>query len=116
MGARIETVDPYTTLAVDPDAVDQGFDMLGIIAPSVARDDAFRAWWDAAGNRAASPSMARAMITTIRHADVRDTLPRITAPTLILHRRDSDFTPAAHGRYLAEHIAGSQFVELPGDD
>ncbi|OBI47894.1 adenylate/guanylate cyclase domain-containing protein [Mycobacterium sp. E787] len=116
MGAKIETLDPYTTLAIDPDAVDQGFDMLGIIAPSVARDDAFRAWWDAAGNRAASPSMARAMIIAVRQADVRDTLPRVSAPTLILHRTGSEFTPVAHGRYLAEHIAGSRFVELPGDD
>ncbi|HWF30302.1 MAG TPA: adenylate/guanylate cyclase domain-containing protein [Mycobacterium sp.] len=116
MGTRVETLDPYTTVAIDPDAVDQGFDMLGIIAPSIAGDDAFRAWWDAAGNRAASPSMARAMILNIRQADVRDTLTRITAPTLILHRRDSDFTPVAHGQYLAEHIAGSHLVELPGDD
>src|SRR5258708_5166796 len=109
IGAEIDTLDPDATLLVDPDAVEQGFDMLGIIAPSVARDDAFRAWWDMAGNRAASPSMAVAMIKTIRQADVRDTLPRITAPTLILHRADSDFTPVAHGRYLAEHIAGSRF-------
>jgi len=116
MGAQIDTIDPYTTVAIDPDAVDQGFDMLGIIAPSVARDDAFRAWWDMAGNRAASPSMARAMIQIIRQSDVRDTLPRITAPTLILHRADSDFTPVAHGQYLAEHIAGARFVELPGED
>ncbi|MCV7378115.1 adenylate/guanylate cyclase domain-containing protein [Mycobacterium alsense] len=116
MGAKIEALDPYTTVLTDPDAVAQGFDMLGIVAPSVARDDAFRAWWDAAGNRAASPSMARAMILTIRHADVRDTLPRITAPTLILHRADSDFTPVAHGRYLAERIADSRLVELPGED
>jgi len=116
IGADIDTLDPDATLLVDPDAVEQGFDMLGIIAPSVARDDAFRAWWDMAGNRAASPSMALAMIKTIRQADVRDTLPRITAPTLILHRADSDFTPVAHGRYLAEHIAGSRIVELPGED
>ncbi|MCV7103048.1 adenylate/guanylate cyclase domain-containing protein [Mycobacterium palustre] len=116
MGSRVDTIDLYTTVGIDPDAVDQGFDMLGIIAPSVARDDAFRAWWDAAGNRAASPSMARAMIMAIRQADVRETLPRITAPTLILHRTESEFTPVAHGRYLAEHIAGSRLVELPGDD
>jgi class 3 adenylate cyclase len=116
VGAQIDALDPYTTIAVDPDAVDQGFDMLGIIAPSVARDDAFRAWWDTAGNRAASPSMARAMILTIRQADVRDTLARVTAPTLVLHRSDCGFTPVGHGRYLAEHIAGSRLVELPGDD
>lgn len=116
MGARIETLDPYTTVAVDPDAVDQGFDMLGLIAPSVAGDAAFRSWWDAAGNRAASPSMARAMILSIRHADVRDRLARIAAPTLILHRTDCVFTSVDHGRYLAEHIAGSRFVPLPGED
>jgi class 3 adenylate cyclase len=116
MGLEVDTTDPYTTILTDPDAVDQGFDMLRIIAPSVADDDAFRAWWDAAGNRAASPSMARAMIKTIRHADVRDTLPRITAPTLILHRVDCEFTPVGHGEYLAENIAGSHFVELPGED
>src|SRR5580700_7314317 len=58
MGAEISASDPFTTIGIEPDAVDQGFDMLGIIAPSAAGDDAFRAWWDMAGNRAASPSMA----------------------------------------------------------
>jgi class 3 adenylate cyclase len=116
MGAELSEIDAYTTIAIEPDAVDQGFDMLGIIAPSAASDDAFRAWWDMAGNRAASPSMARAMINIIRQSDVRDTLPRITAPTLILHRDSPDFSPIAHGHYLAEHIAGSHFVELPGED
>jgi hypothetical protein len=116
MGSKIEALDPYTTVAIDPDAVDQGFDMLGIVAPSVAGDDAFRAWWDAAGNRAASPSMARAMIMAVRNSDVRHTLPRITAPTLILHRAESGFTPVAHGHHLAERITGSRLVELPGED
>lgn len=116
IGATIDALDPYTTLVVDPDAVEQGFDMLGMIAPSVAHDDAFRSWWDMAGNRAASPSMALAMIRTIRAGDVRDKLPRVSAPTLILHRADSTFTPVSHGRYLAEHIAESRLVELPGED
>jgi len=116
MGFEISATDPYTTVAIEPDAVDQGFDILGIIAPSVASDDAFRAWWDMAGNRAASPSMARAMITIVRHSDVRDTLPRITAPTLILHRDNPNFSPVGHAHYLAEHITGSRLVELPGED
>jgi class 3 adenylate cyclase len=116
MGFEISEADPYTTVAMEPDAVDQGFDILGIMAPSVADDDAFRAWWDMAGNRAASPSMARAVIEIVRQSDVRDTLARITAPTLILHRDNPDFTPIANGHYLAEHIGGSRFVELPGAD
>ncbi|SPM33549.1 cyclase, partial [Mycobacterium rhizamassiliense] len=116
MGSEPETLDPYTTTLIEPDAVDQGFDILGIIAPSVADDNAFRSWWDMAGNRAASPSMARAMINTIRHSDVRDTLPRVTAPTLILQRDNSEFAPVGHAHYLAEHVAGSRLVELPGED
>ena len=80
IGAEVSAADPYTTIAIEPDAVEQGFDMLGIIAPTVAGDDAFRAWWDMAGNRATSPSMARAFIKVVRQADVRDTLTRITVP------------------------------------
>jgi class 3 adenylate cyclase len=101
---------------MEPDAVEQGFDVLQFIAPSVAGDDAFRAWWDAAGNRAASPSMARAVSAVVGAADVRDRLASITAPTLIIHRADAAFVPSGHGRYLAEHIAGSRYVELPGPD
>jgi class 3 adenylate cyclase len=116
MGFEISETDPYATVAMEPDAVDQGVDILGVIAPSVADDDAFRAWWDMAGNRAAPPSMARAIIQTVRQSDVRDALARITAPTLILHRDNPDFTPIDNGRYLAEHITGAQLVELPGAD
>lgn len=116
IGAEIEATDPYTTVGIEPDAVEQGFDILSIIAPSVADDDAFRAWWDHAGNRAASPSMARAFLRKIREADVRDRLERITVPTLILHRDNPDFSPVAHAHYMAERIAGSRVVELPGED
>ncbi len=101
---------------MEPDAVEQGFDVLGVIAPTVARDEAFRSWWDHAGNRAASPSMARAVSKVVTEGDVRDTLARIAAPTLILQRDGTKFIPADNGRYLAQHIAGARYVELPGAD
>jgi class 3 adenylate cyclase len=116
MGFEIIQGDPYLTVAMEPDAVDQGVNILADMAPSVADDEAFRAWWDMAGNRAASPSMARAVIEVVRQSDVRDTLARITAPTLIMHRDNPQFTPIANGRYIAEHIAGARLVELPGED
>jgi class 3 adenylate cyclase len=116
IGARPSATDPFTTLAMEPDAIEQGFDVLGIIAPTVARDDAFRTWWDHAGNRAASPSMARAVSKVVTEGDVRDTLQRISAPTLILQRDSVRFIPAENGRFLAQHIVGSRYVELPGAD
>lgn len=116
VGARAKSADPFGTVGLEPDAVEKGFDALKAVAPSMAGDNGFRAWWDLAGNRAASPSMARAVLKVLAEADVRDTLAHITAPALIIHRDSSDFVPVGHGRYLAEHIAGSRYVEPPGAD
>ena len=52
----------------------------------------------------------------IVEVDVRPALPLIQAPTLVLHRRDAQYIPIEHGRYLAEHIPKARFVELPGAD
>ncbi|MGH3676088.1 MAG: adenylate/guanylate cyclase domain-containing protein [Mycobacterium sp.] len=108
--------EPWGTVALDPDAIEHGFDVLRTFAPSVADDDTFRRWWDLAGNRAQSPSEARAAVDAVATGDMRDELARITAPTLILHRRDAVMIPAGFGRYLAEHIPGARYVELPGAD
>jgi pimeloyl-ACP methyl ester carboxylesterase len=115
-GVPSDLAAPFMGVAMEPDAVDQGFDALAIIAPSVAGDDAFRAWWDHSGHRAATPTVARAVASVITQSDVRDRLPRITMPTLIMHRVDNLFVNIAHGRYLAEHMPGARFVELAGSD
>ena len=47
--------------------------------------------------------------------DLRDLLPSIRVPTLVIHRREDRATPFEHGRYLAEHIPGAELAELPGD-
>jgi class 3 adenylate cyclase len=52
----------------------------------------------------------------LRNLDVRSVLPLIQAPTLVLSADNPNFVPVSHGRYVAEHIAGSQFVALPGQD
>src|SRR5579863_1115926 len=52
----------------------------------------------------------------LRHLDVRPMLPLVQAPTLVLSADNPNFLPVSHGRYVAEHIAGSKFVALPGQD
>jgi class 3 adenylate cyclase len=115
-GSKAGTASRFTTVALEPDAVARGLDVLELMAPSVSGDVAFRAWWDAAGNRAASPSMARRANQSLMEADMRAKLPRISAPTLVLHRQDAKFVEVEHGRYLAERIADCRYVELPGSD
>jgi class 3 adenylate cyclase/pimeloyl-ACP methyl ester carboxylesterase len=65
----------------------------------------------------ATPRTAAAQFGYIlRSLDVREALPLIQTPTLVLHVRESPIVPIEHGRYLAEHIAGAVIVELPGGD
>ncbi len=116
IGATVSVGEQWGTVALDPDAIDQGFDVLRAFAPSVADDENFRRWWDAAGNRAQSPSEARAAVEAIANADVRDALARIDAPALVIHREDAIVITTEFGRYIADHIAGSRYVELPGTD
>lgn len=115
-GTRLGGVTPFTTVALQPDAVERGFDMLRLVAPSVASDRAFRNWWDHAGNRAASPSMARMASQVLTEADVRHKLPDIDVPTLVIHRSESAFVDVRHGRYLGEHIPCARYVEIDGAD
>jgi len=52
----------------------------------------------------------------LRNLDVRQVLPLIRTPTLVLSADNPSFLPAAMGRYISEHIEGSKFVALPGQD
>ena len=64
---------------------------------------------------AASPQMARTLIEMVAENEVRDLLPSIRVPTLVLHR-DEEFIPVEGARYMAEHIPGARLVVLPGMD
>jgi class 3 adenylate cyclase len=65
----------------------------------------------------ATPHSAAAQFNYItRSVDVRQALPLIHVPTLVLHVRDNPSVPIAYGRYLGEHIPGATFLELPGAD
>jgi pimeloyl-ACP methyl ester carboxylesterase/DNA-binding SARP family transcriptional activator len=63
----------------------------------------------------ASPESAAALLEAVYCADVRDLLPRIAAPTLVLHRRNDRAMPFARGRELAALIPGARLVALEGD-
>jgi len=63
-----------------------------------------------------SPGMAAAMLQMLYTSDVRHVLPAIRVPTLVISHRASARIPPETSRYLADHIAGARFVELPGSE
>jgi pimeloyl-ACP methyl ester carboxylesterase len=91
-------------------------EILSMTAPSLADDEQARRWFQRAQRLAMPPGAAAVMFRWITSVDVRAVLPSITAPTLVLHRRDARHHRIAFGRYLAEHIPGATLVELAGGD
>jgi pimeloyl-ACP methyl ester carboxylesterase/class 3 adenylate cyclase len=90
--------------------------LLPLVAPSTADDERLLSWWAGYERLAASPGVAAAFLRIALDVDVRNLLPVITAPTLVLHRTGDVFSPVAHGRYLAAHIPNANLVEVPGSD
>jgi class 3 adenylate cyclase len=86
------------------------------LAPSRAKDRTMMEWFARLQRLAGSPSVARQMLTMAGRSDVRDILPTIRVPTLVLHRRGDSMMDIRHSRYLAEHIPGARYVELEGTD
>ena len=85
-------------------------------APSVAKDEAARSWFGAYLRYSASLSATKALAYQDHAVDVRELLPAIRVPTLVLHRTGDQWVSFAQGRYLAEHIPGAKLIELPGED
>jgi class 3 adenylate cyclase len=60
------------------------------------------------------PRDAAAYFHWVQQTDVREVLPSVRAPTMILHRKGAPWVTLDQGRYLAEHIQDARFVPLEG--
>jgi len=85
-------------------------------APSVAADPEFRDWWATYLRMGASPGAAVALTQMNAEIDVRNVLPSIRVPSLVIHRTDDQCLKVEEGRFVAQRIPGAKFVELPGND
>jgi class 3 adenylate cyclase/pimeloyl-ACP methyl ester carboxylesterase len=102
-------------------ALDEGFeatdlDILSVIAPSVADDPRFRAWFDTSGRRGASPSTALALTTAMFTWDITPLLAAVTAPTLVIHRVGNRIVPVDEAHCLGAGLANATVEIVAGDD
>jgi class 3 adenylate cyclase len=84
------------------------------LAPSA--DDAFKRRAVAYLRRSASPGAAVALLRMNSQIDVREALPTISVPTLVLQRVGDRDVNVEEGRWIAGQIPGAKYVELPGDE
>jgi class 3 adenylate cyclase len=86
------------------------------VAPSQRADPGFMEWAGRLERLAASPSTIRRIFELIGEFDVRDVLPSIRVPTLVMHRSGDSFIKVEHSRYIASKVPGARYVELEGED
>jgi class 3 adenylate cyclase len=82
--------------------------------PDMPWNEEIRAAWARHDRLAASPATVALMMPLASELDVRAVLPTIRVPTLVVHHADDRFIPPAWGKYIADHISGAKYVELPG--
>ena len=85
-------------------------------APSMATDERFRQWWARFLRLSASPAAFATLSHMNADMDIRQVLPAIRVPTLILHSVNDRNLDVRGSRYLAERIPGAKLVELSGPD
>jgi class 3 adenylate cyclase/pimeloyl-ACP methyl ester carboxylesterase len=91
-------------------------DIIAAINPSLAGDSAAVEAWGRFFRLSASPATAAAVIRMLFELDVREVLPAIRVPTLVVHRQDNPIVTVDQGRYVADQIPGAKFVAVPGAD
>ena len=85
-------------------------------APDLARNPSFVEWRGRYERLSMSPGQFKSIYPLTYELDFRPVLETIRVPTLVLHRVGNIYVHPDNGRYLADHIEGARFVEVPGED
>jgi class 3 adenylate cyclase len=89
---------------------------IGFLAPSLMDDDDFREWAARLERYACGPGAVPAALRQMAHNDVREVLPLIGVPTLVMHRPDEGWIDQRHAHYVVDNVPDCKLVELPGSD
>lgn len=84
--------------------------------PSLAGNERTLRWVSKWQRAMGSPKAFAENFENQRKMDARPVLSRIRTPTLAMSRRNYQWAPMRLGRYVAEHIEGARFLEIPGAD
>jgi class 3 adenylate cyclase len=87
-----------------------------IAAPSQESNPAVRAFWGRMQRATASPGMMAGLGRMFLDLDVRDVVPTVHVPALVIHRVHDRLVNVRNGRWLAEHLPNARMVELEGGD
>ncbi len=129
-GAEVkeETTDDWPWGEATREEFEEWMDMEGVLArwgkglgadlfaPTRKGDPQLREQFGRLQVQSATPHDAVAFMRMAFEIDVRDVVPAVTAPTLIVHRVGDKICSVENARWLSRNIEGSRYVELPGEN
>jgi class 3 adenylate cyclase len=123
--ARFSRADDYPA-GVPAEAANAVLDQVGetwgdgrmsaLLGPSVADAPGMTEWYGRLERFAASPGTALARMQAILELDVREVLPLVTAPTLVIQNLGDLYVRSGHGRYLADRLPDATLLERDSAD
>ena len=124
--AKFAKTEEYPNAPVDPQIMDRFMPVIlakwgtGILcdsqAPELGQNSEKLAWYAKLERLAHTPAGYKKMFDLNMGINVYPLLDVIRVPTLILHKKGDPAIPRASAYALHEHIAGSKFVELEGQN
>ena len=119
-------LEVYADPRADPDRVtpEQFFDAMvavwgtgeyeRVLNPDMPWNEEIRATWARHERLSASPRTVALMMPVVTELEIRALLPTVRVPTLVVQYTNDSLVPPTHGKYVADHIPGATYVELPG--
>jgi class 3 adenylate cyclase/pimeloyl-ACP methyl ester carboxylesterase len=85
-----------------------------VMNPDMPWNEEIRATWARFERLAASPGTVALMMPLVSQLHGHALLPTVRVPTLVVHHTDDPLILRKWGKYVADHISGAKYVELPG--
>ncbi|MDT5081778.1 MAG: hypothetical protein QOJ80_6415 [Mycobacterium sp.] len=85
-----------------------------VLNPDMPWNEEIRATWARYERLSASPRTLALMMPVVSELGIRALLPTVRVPTLVVQYTNDSLVPPADGKYVADHIPGPKYVELPG--
>ncbi|HKA92918.1 MAG TPA: adenylate/guanylate cyclase domain-containing protein [Acidimicrobiia bacterium] len=89
-------------------------DLIALIAPDKVDDEAYKTWFRRYARAGAGPGGLAAIMRNAAGVDIRDVLPSIQVPTLVLARRGGALVTVESAAFVAESIPDARLV-VTGD-
>jgi class 3 adenylate cyclase len=85
-----------------------------LMNPDMPWNEEIRATWARMERLAASPTTVAFILALVQEMDVRAVLPTVRVPTLVVQHADNALIAPEEGKFVADHIPGAKYVEIPG--